>query len=116
MKIRAGETLRYGIPVLDSEGVEVSLTSEWSARAQVRPHWTSERVLHEWTTEGAEPNATIDTVGNRVIIEAGAAETKTWQAWCTLSPMLDVWVIDPLGEPHKILADTLSVEPSYTRG
>jgi hypothetical protein len=112
----AGEPLAVRVPVLDATGAEVPLTSEWSARAQVRGHWSADRVLHAWATGDGSGAMSLDLVNNGVVLTATAEQTATWQAWP--SPTVwDLFVVDPDGVPRKLIKSSspVHIEPAVTR-
>lgn len=98
--IPAGQELDLFVPILDAldNPVEITAAGDWSARAQVRPHWRSSTVLFEWTTSGGSPNAAIvaGTPG-AVRLQASSLLTAGWQtSWAGLAAAWDLDVVAPV--------------------
>jgi len=92
-----GETYDIHVPVLDEEGDPVELTG-YAAKAQVR---RSERepVLHEWSTEGADPNAEID--GAEVVLHVLGEQTSEWQ-WADALVSIETYA--PITQLPRVIA------------
>ena len=72
--ISKGDDYSVRFPVLDAVNQAVTVTG-WTAKAQVRRS-DVEPVLHEWTTEGVDPNASTD--GDGLVLELVGAVTSEW--------------------------------------
>lgn len=113
LDVVCGQPLQVLIPVLAAGGAPVNSAQIASARAQVRATWQS-KVLHEWTTTGGAPNASIGSGG--VTLTATTAQTIDWQAKWPASVVWDLQVVDGSGIVHRLTsAGPVRLHPAITR-
>lgn len=103
-----GDDFALELPVLDAAEQAVDMTG-WTAKAQVRRS-AVEPVLHEWTTEGVTPNATIAT--STLTLDVDGAITTTW-GWS--AAQISVEVTEPDGRAHTIARGTIRARDEITQ-
>jgi hypothetical protein len=123
VEVNAGEPINLLIPILDDNGDPVEITpgseSGWSAHAKIRRNALAGEVLHEWSTDGAEPNAIIVPGSpGHVRLVATATETTAWEtSWVdwTVGWDLEVTTPAPNAETWRICQGLWRLLPQYTR-
>lgn len=103
-----GDDFALELPVLDFAEQAVDMTG-WTAKAQVRRSEV-EPVLHEWTTEGVSPNATI--TGSTLVLDVVGDVTTAWP-WT--SAQISVEVTEPDGRAHTIARGTIRARAEITQ-
>lgn len=121
LEIVPGDRFELLVPLLDADDLPVEITQDgaglWSARSQIRRHWTSSTALHQWTTGGATPNAFI-VAGSpgQVRLTATAEETAVWQTgWPELRANWDLEVTQPGDQAQTVASGRIELRPQYTR-
>ena len=107
ISIPAGTTWAYGWPILDQDGNLIDLTG-WSAYAQIRANkWIRDLpVLHEWTSEGPDPN--ISLLNSTITIHVSAEESSAWTWW---DGAFQLKLIDDLDRVSRIDEFEIQVSP-----
>lgn len=101
VEVVPGEPLSATVPIRDHEGADVPVSDadQWTAIAQVRADWSSDQVLHTFTSDGDAPNASVvEGPAGAVVLTATAAQTAAWQAAWTFTPPAvpaDLFVVGP---------------------
>ena len=98
------------LPVLDSADQPVDMAG-WTGKAQIRRS-AVEPVLHEWTTEGANPNAEID--GTELMLHVVGSVTSTW-GWTDAQVSVEVTEPAPSGRVHVIAVGTIRARQEITQ-
>lgn len=112
--IVCGQPLQVLLPVLTGGGTPIAAAAIASARAQVRADWQNPMVLHEWTTTGTAPNASIGAGG--VTLTATTAQTINWQVQWPANAVWDLQVVDTFGVEHRLTsAGPIRLYPAITR-
>jgi hypothetical protein len=108
--IPAGTTWAWAFPITNPSGGPVDLTG-WSARAQVRANkWVRDLpVLHEWTTAGPSPNASL--ADSQLILIVDGATSSAWTWW---AGVYDIELTDDTGRVARLDQDDVLVTPEVT--
>lgn len=108
-EIIKGDEFSILVPVLDSDGVQVDVTG-YAAKAQVR-HSEAEPVLHEWTTDGDDPNASCSADG--VTLNVVGEATSLWE-WT--KALISIEVYEPITSKPRVIAEgTIRALPETTQ-
>lgn len=103
-----GDDFALELPVLDVANQPVDITG-WTAKAQVRRS-AVEPVLHEWTTGGGSPNASI--AGSTLTLNVVGAVTTAWP-WT--AAQISVEVTEPGGRAHTIARGSIHARSEITQ-
>ncbi|WP_344923150.1 hypothetical protein [Streptosporangium oxazolinicum] len=83
----------------------------FTARSQIRPnHGRDTAVLHEMTTENG--SIVIDGTAGKITLTIPGAVSSLW-LW--LQGVYDFELVDPDGEPERLLQGAAYVDPEVTR-
>ena len=96
--------------VKDANDVLITNWSGFSFKAQVRDRASSATVLHEWTSQGATPNATFS--GSDVVLAVPAAVSS---AWTFKYGRVDFELTGPDSKVARLDSAWIVVDPEVTR-
>lgn len=102
--IEQGSDYRRAIPVLDETGAPLDITG-WSVRGQIRLTYTSPTPLHD-----LGPHLTIAGTAVELEITGEASAPWVWQL-----AFYDVELVDPSGNPTRLMQGRVVVSPEVTR-
>ena len=105
--IEQGTTWAISWPIRDENDQPVDVTG-WSVRAHVRAHRDSTEVLHEWSSQLGNAEAS----GSDVILSVGPSTSSAWN-WS--DGVYDVELTDPTGNVARVAAGTVRVSREVTR-
>lgn len=96
--------------VRDANGVPITVWTGFTVKGQIRERPASSTVLHEWTSQGASPNASFS--GSDIVLSLPHAASTAF-TWTRAS--YDVELTDPSGMVARIAEGEVIIDREVTR-
>jgi hypothetical protein len=102
--IEQGSTYRLSVPVLDDTSEPLDITG-WTVRGQIR-------LTHASPTVAYDLGPHLAIAGTAVEVTIPAEDSSLW-TWC--GGVYDVELVDPDGNPTRLIQGNVVVSPEVTR-